>query len=174
MPRKSIENGCTPCTLDAKVLPKGIIIANGFAFTGSRGTGSRCQLNRGINTPRVILRLLKPDCHISYAILPVIMPHMKQASSLATAAAATFLFFLLAISRYIFLILALALSAYAITSGEHLLCRFISSLDFCFLVLPIAWAASISSKRRCEFPALVMGSLFTLVLLESSPGTVPR
>lgn len=46
---KSIYSGCTPCTLAAKVLPKGIILANGFAFTGSRGTGSRCQLNRGIN-----------------------------------------------------------------------------------------------------------------------------
>ena len=49
MPRKSIYSGCTPCTLAAKVLPKGIIFANGFAFTGSRGTGSHCQLNRGIN-----------------------------------------------------------------------------------------------------------------------------
>ena len=49
MPRKSIYSGCTPCTLAAKVLPKGIIFANGFAFTGSRGTGAHCQLNRGIN-----------------------------------------------------------------------------------------------------------------------------
>ena len=33
----------------AKVLPKGIIFPNGFAFTGSRGTGSHSQLKRGIN-----------------------------------------------------------------------------------------------------------------------------
>jgi len=50
MPRKSIDNGCTPCTLDARVLPKGIISSNSFAFSGSRGTGHRCQLNRGINS----------------------------------------------------------------------------------------------------------------------------
>ena len=37
MPRKSIYSGCTPCTLAAKVLPKGIIFANGFAFTGGQG-----------------------------------------------------------------------------------------------------------------------------------------
>jgi hypothetical protein len=37
MPRKSIYSGCTPCTLAAKVLPKGIIFANGFAFTGAKG-----------------------------------------------------------------------------------------------------------------------------------------
>ena len=37
MPRKSIDNGCTPCTLDAKVLPKGIIFSNGFAFNGVKG-----------------------------------------------------------------------------------------------------------------------------------------
>lgn len=37
MPRKSIYSGCTPCTLAAKVLPKVIIFANGFAFTGVKG-----------------------------------------------------------------------------------------------------------------------------------------
>ena len=37
MPRKSIDNGCTPCTLDAKVLTNGIIFSNGFAFNGVKG-----------------------------------------------------------------------------------------------------------------------------------------
>ena len=67
MPRKSIESGCTPCTLAAKVLPKGIIFANGFAFTGSRGTGSHCQLNRGINPG--LLYSPDPSGSVSYELL---------------------------------------------------------------------------------------------------------
>ena len=49
MPRKSIYNGRTPCTLFPEVSPKGIIFPDTSCLKGSRGAGSHCQLNRGIN-----------------------------------------------------------------------------------------------------------------------------
>ena len=37
MPRKSIYSGCTPCTLAAKVLPKGIVFCQRLRFSGVKG-----------------------------------------------------------------------------------------------------------------------------------------
>ena len=59
-------------------------------------------------------------CYAStVCILPVIIPHMKQASSLATAVTALLCGFLLRNTsvKYLFLNRSLALSAYAITSA---------------------------------------------------------
>ena len=155
MPRKALINGLSPCYTGQPCCQRAFFFSITALFEGAGGWAPF------VNAPWNKSGPLR--CYASTVwMLPVIIPHMKHASSLATAVTALLCTFLLRNTsvKYLFLNLSFALSAYAMTSAVSPSCRFLRAIDFLLLALENDCEHSTNNFRMNRLPCLVIPSLF--------------